>query len=1675
MNKKLTGVFVLVLVLVLATGLVACNKNNGGEPAGPQVPDYVAPTVGATYGQTLGDLSLPEGFSWEEPLATSVGEVGSHVFHVTYTPSDTTAFQTVTGIEVTVTVSKGTPQPSTVATLNAVYGQTLANIGLSDLDSQAGTFAWQEPLTTSVGDAGDHVFHLVFTPADSVNYSIVRDIPVTVRVAKADYDMTGVALNGASVTYDGQAHSLAISGTLPEGVTVRYEGNDQVNAGTHPVRAIFTAGDQNHNDPVSLSANLIILKSDVTGITFSGQTLTYDGQEHSLAISGTLPSGVSVSYQNNGKTNVDEYDVVAHFTVNGNYNDVPDMHATLKINKATISGITFEDGTFTYDGQVHNLAISGQLPNGVSVEYAGNGQVNANVYGVTAHINVGGNYNAIEDLHATLTIEKAYLTGLTFPNGRATYDGLVHTHEVVGTVPEGVTVNYSYEWYDGDDWVAASQILNAGDYTVYAEFNVGNNFHERQRMQAEFTVVPATPDISELTDELYVIDTNGEYDKFGIDANAIPGVAPHRVNGEWPVPCLGYNVLLGDYAKRVGDPYVGSIDNNYAPINNVEFNVMGWDSSMYTVEASYNEQAYLSMLYLEDENVTLRMVDACGGAINMEALLDEIACESIFVYAYEGQVAHEEMFYGENKLVPIAVYQVYNRNEGVFFSVEKVTWHYINNEGDPWPLSNEVKYLINIDENTLEMSLYDIGEVVYVHANEATGRTLSFNRIGESAPFEYAVFEFDGVYTRETLPQYGARVGEWMQDDELILTNAYEGPMFEADENNDLHIIVGEQQYSFGFWADDGFLDNMVAPGEHYIVFSFNVIHGEPDDLMLWIYVFDEEVALDIDLSAYEPCLYVDGWEALTELGDEYPSLVACTYGAFNILQDGSLELNFAECLFTLNWATNPDDEGTYFLVNGYVYNGYPFDNEHKVESASYSYNAARGVVELAFDGATYLFDPTTRDLGLLKRHVGEVTGWIEMGYTLGDYHQYYVISSGFGQRWVFEYMALSIDDVLDGSVEPLLMNIEMEATTWRVEDDIVILMYSGEEIGYYTVGDDKMLTQYFGENVHQFIDYEYASEEDHTPIAGERFDFNVVLGKRVLFKYYFEGELDAYGNPVWYCGEESGKWEYSELGGFVTAYGYVGYWEPFRTFFVDEEGALAPMQDAPLVVLHYGYYYDERESVNIETHEVEVAYFTNVVMLGLSEGNPCSFVWGFVGKLSEDQIPTLAGILFELGEEKLQEMGLTGWLNPNECEWEYDGDYAWLSILNDKNTDEDDENYVFYYNGTELSTIPLNYETAYVFSNEEDGGYTEFYYAHLTDETKNAFGYAPGIWNEQEATHVYPVEPSFGEHQHGFWWIVVEKEGVNYMVEICNGYAIGAYPFDENGIDYTLSPSSIVYNIELEAVENHHNVDFTMFFLDMHGLAQVVCTFNGVGLTDEQIADAFEEVWLEGVWLKEGDYVEFLSRSYLESLTDDGLLTTEYDAQTFEIDGNDLVSGAEYWGTLRAIIVLKEDENDVTFAFFTYFDHTDVTAFAGNLTFEQASAQFALAPPEPVGFLQGSDILWAACDKNFYHLVEKDGVWSVEEVEFEPVWFCREDGDSCVLVKAGEAQLVFYVSPSDNILINGGLEDFAECEYLAFWGVWYQSPDNPNRIINYREGEGEYWLTIVDREAGELDWEPMP
>ncbi|MBQ7541737.1 MAG: hypothetical protein IJT44_05550, partial [Clostridia bacterium] len=57
----------------------------------PDCPGFGALT--ATYGDTLGDLTLPKGWTWDDDLSTSVGLVGTQSFWVTYTPEDTTHYR----------------------------------------------------------------------------------------------------------------------------------------------------------------------------------------------------------------------------------------------------------------------------------------------------------------------------------------------------------------------------------------------------------------------------------------------------------------------------------------------------------------------------------------------------------------------------------------------------------------------------------------------------------------------------------------------------------------------------------------------------------------------------------------------------------------------------------------------------------------------------------------------------------------------------------------------------------------------------------------------------------------------------------------------------------------------------------------------------------------------------------------------------------------------------------------------------------------------------------------------------------------------------------------------------------------------------------------------------------------------------------------------------------------------------------------------------------------------------------------------------------------------------------------------------------------------------------------------------------------------------------------------
>ncbi|MCL2781308.1 MAG: hypothetical protein FWD74_07445, partial [Actinomycetia bacterium] len=134
-------------------------------------PDHTPPAVSATYGQTLADLTLPPGWSWDDSTEL-VGPAGPQTHTATITPTDTDNYNTLTGIDVTVTVA---PKALTViaADKSKLFG------------------AADPPLTWSAAGllAGDTLTgSLKYTGTAVGDYDIVQNVPF----ASSDYSITFV-------------------------------------------------------------------------------------------------------------------------------------------------------------------------------------------------------------------------------------------------------------------------------------------------------------------------------------------------------------------------------------------------------------------------------------------------------------------------------------------------------------------------------------------------------------------------------------------------------------------------------------------------------------------------------------------------------------------------------------------------------------------------------------------------------------------------------------------------------------------------------------------------------------------------------------------------------------------------------------------------------------------------------------------------------------------------------------------------------------------------------------------------------------------------------------------------------------------------------------------------------------------------------------------------------------------------------------------------------------------------------------------------------------------------------------------------------------------------------------------------------------------------------------------
>ena len=93
----------------------------------------------------------------------------------------------------------------------------------------------------------------------TTEYNGVTSETKIVTIRKASYN-TNVRFEGATFVYDGEVHSLVAEG-VPEGVTVQYENNGQVDVGEYVVTVTFV-GDPNYEVIPAMTATLSIVEKE---------------------------------------------------------------------------------------------------------------------------------------------------------------------------------------------------------------------------------------------------------------------------------------------------------------------------------------------------------------------------------------------------------------------------------------------------------------------------------------------------------------------------------------------------------------------------------------------------------------------------------------------------------------------------------------------------------------------------------------------------------------------------------------------------------------------------------------------------------------------------------------------------------------------------------------------------------------------------------------------------------------------------------------------------------------------------------------------------------------------------------------------------------------------------------------------------------------------------------------------------------------------------------------------------------------------------------------------------------------------------------------------------------------------------------------------------------------------
>lgn len=348
---------------------------------GDYIYDGNAHNISVKYDGALQGDELTFGISvsyGDQPFdGTALTNAGEYTIDVSFDPQNAFHGEANYNYEIGVDGSENTPYTLTITpktltpspvkgtfteytSSNLPTGASFVTSGILESDSEVtvAVTSWVNDPSTNVVGSGSYVAVNTYTANLAIqgdtnnNYTLSADT-ATFTVEVYDLSQATITVEASGLVYDGTEKTATVTVKAGEAdITdlVTITGNKATNAGDGYTVSISSKDDGNTTGSNDADTTWSIAKADydMEGVTFENDSITYDGESHTLTISeDSLPTGadgikVTVTYSAESGdvniTNAGSVTITATFaTESGNYNVPAAKTATLTIVKKAVT------------------------------------------------------------------------------------------------------------------------------------------------------------------------------------------------------------------------------------------------------------------------------------------------------------------------------------------------------------------------------------------------------------------------------------------------------------------------------------------------------------------------------------------------------------------------------------------------------------------------------------------------------------------------------------------------------------------------------------------------------------------------------------------------------------------------------------------------------------------------------------------------------------------------------------------------------------------------------------------------------------------------------------------------------------------------------------------------------------------------------------------------------------------------------------------------------------------------------------------------------------------------------------------------------------------------------------------------------------------------------------------